>query len=61
MTTTLSFMDHADYDSIIKYVRKADPKYVVTDHVRGKQGEKLAKDLEGRGFKTISYALKDMS
>ena len=57
----LEFMDHADYNSIIKYVQKADPKYVVTDHVRGKQGEKLAKDLEGRGFKTISYALTDMS
>ena len=39
----LEFMDHANYDSIIEYVRKADPKYVVTDHVRGKQGEKLAR------------------
>ena len=58
---SLEFMDHANYDSIIEYVRKADPKYVVTDHVRGKQGEKLARDLNARGFKTISYALNDVS
>lgn len=58
---SLEFMDHANYDSIIDYVVKANPKYVVTDHVRGKQGKKLAKDLNTRGFKTVSYALTDMS
>ena len=45
----LEFMDHADYNSIIEYVRKADPKYVVTDHVRGKQGKKTGKRSWGQG------------
>ena len=58
---SLEFMDHANYDSIIEYVIKADPKYVVTDHVRGRQGKKLARDLDARGFKTISYTLNDTS
>lgn len=57
----LEFMDHANYDSIIQYVQKADPQYVVTDNVRGKQGEKLAKDLRNRGFKVITYTLNDRS
>lgn len=55
----LEFMDHANYNSIIEYVKAANPKYVVTDHVRGRQGEKLAKDLKNKGFKTILYSIEE--
>ena len=51
----LEFMDHADYDSVIEYVRGAEPQYVVTDYARGKQGKKLAEAIEqGLGIKAIA-------
>lgn len=50
----LEFMDHADFSTILDYVKQSNPKYVVTDFVRGKQGKKLAEQLEKEGFKAIS-------
>jgi hypothetical protein len=49
----LEFMDHANYDTIIEYVRAASPEFVVVDYTRGKQGQKLAKHLEEKGFQAI--------
>lgn len=42
----LEFMDHANYPDIIRYVKEANPKYVVTDYVRGRQGANLAEAIQ---------------
>lgn len=53
----LEFMDHADYSSIVEYVKQASPEYVVVDYARGKQGLKLANSLEKEGFKCIALPM----
>ncbi len=50
----IEFMDHADYASIIEYVKKAGPKHVVTDSVRGGQGQRLAKAIRDMGIDAVA-------
>jgi len=50
----LEFMDHADYGSIIDYVKKAEPQYVVTDYVRGRRGENLAEAIRETGIGAVA-------
>jgi Cft2 family RNA processing exonuclease len=38
----LEFGDHGNYDGILKYIEKCEPKLVVTDNYRSAWGEKLA-------------------
>jgi len=47
-------MDHADYGSIIDYVKKAEPQCVVTDYVRGSRGENLAEAVRETGIGTVA-------
>lgn len=53
----LEFMDHADYSTIIEYAKKASPKFIVTDYARGKQGAKLAANLEKEGLQAIALPM----
>jgi Cft2 family RNA processing exonuclease len=53
----LEFMDHADYSTIIQYVKKASPKVVITDYARGRQGMKLAENLKKEGFQAIALPM----
>ena len=57
----LEFGDHADYKTIIDYVKGANPEAVVTDYSRGKQGEKLAERLSSEGFTAIPLPVLDKS
>jgi len=50
----MEFMDHADYGSIIDYVKKAEPQYVVTDYVRGSMGENLAEAIREAGIDAVA-------
>ena len=50
----MEFMDHADYASILAYVKKVSPRYVVTDYARGRQGAKLAEAIRGTGISAIA-------
>ena len=50
----LEFMDHANYTSIIEYVKKAKPKHVVTDYARGRQGKGLAEAIRDIGIDAIA-------
>ena len=50
----IEFMDHADYGSILEYVRKADPEWVVTDYARGRQGARLAEAIRNMGISAVA-------
>jgi len=49
----IEFMDHADFDYIIDFVKKADPRWVVLDHTRSEQVAELAKHLQDRDIDVI--------
>lgn len=49
----VEFMDHADFDYIIDFVQKANPKFVVLDHTRSKQLKELTKHLQDRKISVV--------
>lgn len=55
----LEFMDHANFDYIINFIKESKPKWVLLDHTRGKQVEKLAKHLHDRDI-SVLYNCEDV-
>ncbi len=49
-STKFATTAHADYQNIIKYVERADPKYVIIDGYRTKQHYSLTEQLKKKGF-----------
>lgn len=56
-TSIYATTSHADFDNLIKYVEKANPKYVIVDNYRTKQAYSLTKALEEKGF-TVDFQPK---
>ena len=54
----LEFMDHANYATILEYVRSAGPQWVVTDYVRGRQGLGLAEAIRNMGIRAIARPME---
>lgn len=44
----IALSDHSDFNGLIEYVRRANPKKVVTDNYRISHGETLAKEIQKR-------------
>lgn len=44
----VALSDHSDFDGLIEYVRKANPKKVITENHGGGHGETLAKEIKRR-------------
>ncbi len=55
----LEFMDHANYSSIIDYVKRSGAEHVVTDYTRGGQGEKLANAIRDMGIGATALPMKE--
>jgi len=49
-STKYSTTSHADFQNVIDYVKKANPKYVIVDNYRTKQAEALTGKLTSEGF-----------
>ncbi|MCW4044769.1 MAG: MBL fold metallo-hydrolase [Candidatus Bathyarchaeota archaeon] len=44
----IALSDHSDFDDLIEYVRRSQPKRVITDNYRVSHGEILAKEISKR-------------
>ena len=53
-STKFATTAHADFENVIKYVEKANPKYVIIDSYRTKQAKRLTEILKSKGF-TVEY------
>jgi putative mRNA 3-end processing factor len=42
----VSFSDHADFDELLEYVRRAQPSFVITDNYRVGDAKALAKEIK---------------
>ncbi|ADI31463.1 MBL fold metallo-hydrolase [Staphylothermus hellenicus] len=52
-TWLVALSDHADFDELIEYVEKAEPRLVIVDGSRQGSAEALANELNKRGWKSL--------
>lgn len=52
-TWVVSFSDHADFDELVEYVEKSQPKLVVIDGSREGYPHTFAKELKKRGWNAV--------
>lgn len=44
----VALSDHSDFDGLVEYVRRSEPKLVITDNFRAGRAERLAKEIRKR-------------
>ena len=55
----VALSDHSDFDGLIEYVRRSNPKQVITDNYRS-YGEVLAREIKKRlGIRAVAMPLEN--